>query len=108
MRTPILGGRVLANGFFMSLSEATILELKDILAEEFDYDCSKEEASEIAVSLVQLVETLKEIDREQYGGTTNQQGGTGSDESDSNNRKISSNTHGTRVRELGASAAGAA
>jgi hypothetical protein len=92
----------------MSLSEATILELKDILAEEFDYDCSKEEASEIATSLVQLVETLKEIDREQYGGTTNQQGGTGGGASDSDNRQVSGIAYGKRIRESGASSSGAA
>jgi len=45
------------------LSELTILDLQKILFEEFSYKCSKEDASEIAISLVKFVETLTEIDR---------------------------------------------
>ncbi len=44
------------------LSKKTISELKIILLEEYGFECSQSEASEIAISLVQLVETLKEID----------------------------------------------
>ncbi len=43
------------------LSEATILDLKTILLEEFGYEYSKEEASNIATSLVKLIEALSEI-----------------------------------------------
>ena len=47
------------------------MELQQILEEEFFYDASIEEANEIATSLVQLVEALKEIDSNPYGETGN-------------------------------------
>ena len=48
------------------LSAQTISELQEILSEEFSFETSIEEASAIATSLVQYVETLIEIDHD-YG-----------------------------------------
>lgn len=46
----------------MQVSGETILELKKILLEEFNYDVSRKEADEIATSLIAFTETLIEID----------------------------------------------
>jgi len=52
----------------MSLSDKTVLELKEILKEDFDIECTQADASETAVSLVSYAEILLEIDK-QYGDT---------------------------------------
>ena len=48
----------------MSLSDKTVLELKTILKEEFALECTNEEASETAHSLVQYIEVLQEMDKQ--------------------------------------------
>lgn len=48
----------------MQVSEETILELKKILLEEFNYDVSRKEADEIATSLIAFTQTLIEINNE--------------------------------------------
>jgi hypothetical protein len=48
----------------MQVSGETILELKKILLEEFNYDVSRKEADEIATSLIAFTETLIEINNE--------------------------------------------
>ncbi len=45
----------------MSISNTLIEELKTILAEEFSHECDDAEAAETGTSLVQLVDTLLEI-----------------------------------------------
>lgn len=55
----------------MSLSDKTVLELKTILKEEFALECTVEEASEIAESLVGYVDLLQEINTNEYGNTQN-------------------------------------
>jgi acyl carrier protein len=45
----------------MSLSDKTVSELITILKEEFGVECTQEEASETAESLVRYIEILQEI-----------------------------------------------
>lgn len=45
----------------MSLSNTLISELKTILKEDFLHECGDAEAAEIGTSLVQLADTLLEI-----------------------------------------------
>lgn len=57
---------------FLLLSTNTISELQRILSEEFSYETSKEDVAEIATQMVGYIETLKEINDDEYAKTKNQ------------------------------------
>jgi len=49
---------------FMILSDTTLNELRDILKDEFSYECGDVELSNIANNLLRHIEILVEIDNQ--------------------------------------------